>query len=88
MRRRAGGGGWGRRVLQISKRIFVAQETINLNISWPSNFFREYFMAPSRQFDSYLRLNCSSISGYYSVIFKGKIAGEVDIHNNIQKIIS
>ena len=23
----------------------VAQETIDLNISWPSNFFRKYFMA-------------------------------------------
>ena len=24
---------------------FVAQETIDLNSSWPSNFFRKYFMA-------------------------------------------
>ena len=28
------------------KKYFVAQETIDLNISWPSNFFRKYFMAP------------------------------------------
>ena len=28
------------------KTFFVAQETIDLNISWPSNFFRKYFMAP------------------------------------------
>ena len=29
------------------KKYFVAQETIDLNISWPINFFRKYFMAPS-----------------------------------------
>ena len=28
------------------KKYFVAQETIDLNMSWPSNFFRKYFMAP------------------------------------------
>ena len=26
------------------KKFFVAQETIDLNITWPSNFFRKYFM--------------------------------------------
>ena len=44
------------------------------NISWP---------LPSILV-SYLRLTCSSIS----VIFKFQITKEVDIHNNIQKIIS
>ena len=28
------------------KKFFVAQETIDLNISRPSSFFRKYFMAP------------------------------------------
>ena len=32
------------------KTIFVAQETIDLNISWPSNFFGKYFMAPPINF--------------------------------------
>ena len=32
------------------KKIFVAQETIDLNISWPSNFFRKNFMAPPINF--------------------------------------
>ena len=32
------------------KKYFVAQETIDLNISWSSNFFRKYFMAPPINF--------------------------------------
>ena len=32
------------------KKYFVAQETMDLNISWPSNFSRKYFMAPSINF--------------------------------------
>ena len=36
----------GQRVLQIFQKNFVAQETIDLNNSWPSNFFGKYFMAP------------------------------------------
>ena len=37
-----GGGGF----YKFFKKHFVAQETIDLNISWPSNFFRKYFMTP------------------------------------------
>ena len=37
----------------IFKKNFVAQETINLNISWLSNFFRKYFEASPINF-SYL----------------------------------
>ena len=45
------------------KKFFVAQETIDLNISWPSNFFRKYFMVPPISIlVSYLRLTCSSTS--------------------------
>ena len=48
------------------------------NISWP---------LPSILV-SYLRLTCSSILGKCSVIFRFQITKEVDIYNNIQKIIS
>ena len=33
------------------ERKYVAQETIDLNISWPSNFFRKNFMAPPINFN-------------------------------------
>ena len=38
-----GGGGGG--FYRFFKNIFVAQKTIDLNILWPSNVFRKYFMA-------------------------------------------
>ena len=43
------GGGTGG-FYKFFKKYFVAQETIDLNISWPSNFFRKYFMAPPINF--------------------------------------
>ena len=43
-----GGGPGG--FYKFFKKYFVAQETIDLNISWPSNFFRKYFMAPPINF--------------------------------------
>ena len=55
-----GGGDGG--FYEFFKKCFVAQETIDLNISWPINFFRKYFMAPPILV-SYLRLTCNSISG-------------------------
>ena len=36
-----GGGGF----YKFFQKYFLAQETIDLNISWPSNSFRKYFMA-------------------------------------------
>ena len=45
------------------RKFFIAQETIDLNISWPSNLFRKYFMPLPSILVSYLRLPCSSISG-------------------------
>ena len=45
-----GSGGGGARILQIFKEKFVAQETIDLSISRPGNFFRKYFMAPPISF--------------------------------------
>ena len=50
------GGGPGR-FYKSFKKNFVAQETIDLNISWPSNFFKKYFMAPP--------INCSSLFKAY-----------------------
>ena len=35
---------------QIFQKRFVAQKTNDLNISWSSNFFRKYFMAPPINF--------------------------------------
>ena len=43
-----GGGGGG--FYKFFKKNFVAQDTTDLNISWPSNFFRKYFMAPPINF--------------------------------------
>ena len=43
-------GGGARGFYKFFKKNFVAQETIDLNISWPSNFFRKYFMAPPINF--------------------------------------
>ena len=37
----AGAGG----VYKFFKKIFIAQESIDLKILWSSNFFRKYFMA-------------------------------------------
>ena len=48
-----GGGAGG--FYKYFKKIFVAQETIDLNISWPSNFFRKYFMAPPIHFSFLLK---------------------------------
>ena len=43
-----GGGGGG--FYKFFKKNFVAHETIDPNISWPSNFFRKCFMAPPINF--------------------------------------
>ena len=45
-----GGGGGGGGFYKFFKKNFVAHETIDPNISWPSNFFRKYFMAPPINF--------------------------------------
>ena len=43
------GGGTGG-FYKFFKKYFVAQDTIDLNILWPSYFFRKYFMASSINF--------------------------------------
>ena len=69
------------------KNSFVAQETIDLNISWPSNFFRKYFMVHPINFSFLFQ---AYLEQYFrillTVIFKFQITKEVNIHNNIQKI--
>ena len=70
------------------KKKFVAQETIDLNISWLSNFFRKYFMALPINFNflfkAYLQQYFRAV---LTVIFKFQISIEVNIHNIIQKKI-
>ena len=67
---------------------FVDQEAIDLNISCPSNFFRKNFMVPSTNF-RFLFKSCLQqyFRGVLIVIFKFQITKEVNIHNNIQRII-
>ena len=60
------GGGGGGGFYKFFKKFFVAQETIDLNISWPSNFFGKISWPLLSILVSHLRLSCSSISGKYS----------------------
>ena len=81
--------GWrGGEFSKCFKKYFVAQETINLNILSPSNFFRKYFTAAPINFSSLFK---TYLQQYFrvvlTVIFKFQITKEVNIHNNIQKII-
>ena len=64
---------------------FAAQRIIELNISWPSNFFKKSFMVPPINF-SLSSLQCRSISGWlvFTEIFKA--LRNFNIHNNIQTV--
>ena len=77
-----------RRFYKFFKKKIIVQEIIDLNISWPSNFFRKYFMAPPIYFcflfKAYLKHYLRVV---LTVIFKFQINKEVNIHNNIQKVI-
>ena len=68
-----------------SNKNFVVQQTIELNISWLSTFFRKYFMASPINFrflfNAYLQQYFRAV---LTVIFKFQITKEVNIHNNIQ----
>ena len=46
------GGGGALGFHKFFEKYFLAQETIDLNISCPSNFFRKYFMDPPINFSS------------------------------------
>ena len=67
---------WG--FYKFFKKNFVAQETIDLNISWPNNFVWKYFMPPPINFSFLLK-------AFLLQYFKFQITKEVNIHNNIQK---
>ena len=71
------------------KKNFVSQETIDVNISWGSNFLIKYFMASpinfSFLFEAYLLQQYFRV--VLTVIFKFQITKEVNIHNDIEKII-
>ena len=73
---------------KFSKKKVVAQKTIDLNISWPCNFFRKYFMASPIKFSFLFK---AYLQQYFrvelTVIFNFQIIKEVNIVNNIQKII-
>ena len=45
-----GVGGRGGGFYKFFKKRFAVQGNIDLNISWPSNFFRKYVMAPPISF--------------------------------------
>ena len=84
---RAGGEGSGGFCIFLKKK-FAAQETIDLNFSWPSNFFRIYFMVHPINFSFLFKVY---LQQYFSVVFKVilkfQITEEVNIRSNIQKII-
>ena len=84
----AGGGREGEGFYIFFKQNFVDQETTELNILWSSNFFRKYFMVPAINFSflfkAYLQQYFREI---LTAIFRFQITKEVNIHNNIKKII-
>ena len=86
--RGGGGGGEAGWFYNFFLKKLVAPATIDQNISWPSNFFEKFFMAPPINF-SFLRK--AYLQQYFrivlTVIFKFQITKEVNIHSNIQKII-
>ena len=63
------------------KKNLVAQDTTDLNISWPSNFFRKYFIAHPINFSLLFKV----FRVVLTVTFKFPITKEVNIHNNIKK---
>ena len=67
---REGTGDWGGGVgggvggfYKFFKKYLVAQETVGLNNSWPSNFLKNISWPLPSSLVPYLRLACSSISG-------------------------
>ena len=73
---------------QIFQKKFVAQETIDLNILWPCNFFGKCFLAPlinlTFLFKAYLEQYFRVV---LTVIFKFQITKEFNTQNSIQKMI-
>ena len=69
------------------KKKFVAQETIDLNISRPCNFFEKYFITLPINFSFLFKaLLWQYFRVVLTVIFKFQITKEVNFDNNIQNI--
>ena len=70
------------------QRNFVAQVTIDLNISWLSNFLRKYIIVPPIKFSFLFK---TYLLQYFRVVltimFKFQTTKEVNIHIDIQKVI-
>ena len=67
--------GGGRVFTNFSKKNkFVAQETIDLNISWTSNFFGKYFKGPSINFSFLFKV-------LPVAVFKGSTQSNIQISN-------
>ena len=80
-----GRGGGGRRVLQIFQKNIRSPGD---HKTWPSNFFRKYVMVPPINFSFLFKAYLGQFFRVVvTVIFKFQITKEVNIHNNIQKII-
>ena len=69
------------------KKKLVAQETIDLNISWPCNFFEKYFITLPINFSFLFKaLLWQYFRVVLTVIFKFQITKEVNFDHNIQNI--
>ena len=67
MQERGRGEGWHGGFYKFSKKYFVAQETIDLNIPCPSNFLRKYFMAPPIIFSFLIKVY---LQQYFRVVLR------------------
>ena len=65
------------------KKDFVAQETIDGNFSWPSNFFKKYFIKPPTNFSFLFKVYLQQyFRNLLTVMFKFQFT---NIHISIQK---
>ena len=80
----------GRKTLQIFQKKFPSPgpQTKDVNISWLINFFGKYLIAPPINFSFFFK---AFFYQYFrvvlTVIFKFQITKEINIQNNIRKII-
>ena len=81
-----GGGARGLGLYKFFKKNSVAQESIDTNVSWPSNSFRKYFMGPPINFNFLFKAQLYQyFRAVLTVILKFEITKKVNIHNNIKK---
>ena len=82
----AEGAGVGRGCYKFFKKYFVPQRTIDLNISWPSNFFDKNFMAPPINLIFSFKPWLLYISGWVILTEIFKALRSLNIHNNIYPV--